>query len=121
MPRVGPPRYVNSPPGRVAPMTVGGTDLGPPIKPQDILIKLRVIEDLSDPEIVECFMLALGQAEALAVIYPELTSAEIDAAIEAAAAVTPSRIKAWRTRNREMTWLELRMMLTGLRELVRGV
>lgn len=94
-------------------MRVGARNLGPPLTPQDILIWLRLLLQLDDDEILEAY--AATGAEKLALAWSELSSEEIDAMMAEAAQVTRSRLTAWRRRHREMTWLELRALLVGLR------
>lgn len=112
----GDPRYGARSAERQAAMVVDGRDLGPPLKPQDLLVWLRRLHVLDDREVTEA--MRLGAASDLAAIYPELTDAELGDAVEAGEAVTPSRVVAWRKRHREMTWLELRVLLAGLRTLL---
>lgn len=110
------PRYPKRSPERQARMvTPAGVDLGPVLKPADIYIRLRQTLHLDDDELLEAFRRG-GERLAGRAQFPELTEAEEDAAIAAAAAVTRSRLDAWRRRGREMTWLELRALLIGLRE-----
>lgn len=115
MPRTddGAVRYPKRSPQRQPDMIVAGRNLGPALKPQDVFIWLKLLLELEPDEILEAF--ARADAGRLAQAYPELTDLEIGAMISGAAEVTPSRIDAWRRRNREMTWLELRTLLAGLR------
>lgn len=115
MPRTGHGgrRYVKRLPERLPDMIVRGQNLGPALKPQDICIWLRVLLVLDDAELLEAFAAALDADPDET--FPELRQAEIDTLIAAASDVSRSRIDAWRRRNREMTWLELRALLLGLR------
>lgn len=106
-------RYAKRLPERLPDMIVRGQNLGPALKPQDIYIWLRVLLVLDDAELLEAFAASLTADPNKT--YPELHAAEIDAMLAAASEVSRSRLDAWRRRNREMTWLELRALLLGLR------
>lgn len=98
-------------------ISADGVDLGPPMLPQDVFLALRVSLALEDDEILDAFELGAARVErdpdrSLR----ELSTADRQAAIDAARQVTRSRLQAWRKRARHMTWLELRILFVGLRE-----
>lgn len=109
-------RYAARSAERLPAMVVDGQDLGAPLKPQDLLVWLRQLHMLDDREVAEA--MHLGAAADLARAYPGLTDDELGEAVAAGAAATASRAVAWRRRAREMTWLELRVLLVGVRELL---
>lgn len=94
-------------------MVVRGQNLGPALKPQDVFVWLKLLMGLDDEDVLAAFAAVPGTDPART--YPELTEAEIAAMLIANTQVTRSRITAWRKRNREMTWLELRALFLGLR------
>ncbi len=110
-------RYARHSPERLDGMVLRGADLGPPLKPQDMLIWLRLLMQLDDQEILDAFAAVLAADPAAT--FPELLAGEVDELLAASAEVTRSRVDAWRRRNREMTWLELRALLLGLRQTTR--
>lgn len=104
-------------------MVVDGQDLGAAMLPNDVLIELRHAASLDHDEIIQALHAAADRVEQDMAETPVsgmpvlgvLTVAERTAAVEAARAVTRSRVDAWRRRHRQMTWGELRMLLLGLR------
>ena len=91
-----------------------GTDLGPAIKPQDLLVWVRQMLELEDREIAEA--IARAAARDPSEIWPELSEEDQAQILVAAHEVTTSRVVAWRKRNREMSWHDMRALLVGLRE-----
>lgn len=114
----GRPRYPKHRPTPGPPMVVDGKDLGPALLPQDIYIWQRHVMALDDAEILAAFAVAVdrlrddGQPTPFAELHPD----DLREMIAQAKAVTRSRLEAWRRRNRQMTWLELRALYVGLRE-----
>lgn len=99
---------------------VDGVDLGPSMRPQDIYILLRHTFELEDDEMLDAFAAAADRVEADLSgdgerAMAELTDAQRERAMAEAREVSRSRLDAWRRRGREMSWLELRMLLLGLR------
>ena len=100
-------------------MVVDGKDLGPAMLPQDIYIWQRHVMALDDAEILAAFAVAVDhlQDESQPTPFAELHPDDLRDMIAQAKAVTRSRLEAWRRRNRQMTWLELRALYVGLREM----
>lgn len=102
-----------------------GRPLGRAMWPHEVYNMVRHALELSTPEQIETMQ--LGAAKVLRDMQQQPTSgrvalAELDepsrrAAVETALEVTPSRVQAWKTRNRQMTWPELRVWLVGLKEM----
>lgn len=99
---------------------VDGKDLGPAMRPQDIFLWLRQLLCLEPAEVVEAMRLGAAALEARPEIASELAPGDRELAVRQALEATPSRVDAWRRRAREMTWLELRVLLAGLREVEMG-
>lgn len=106
---------------------VGGKDLGQPMRPSDIYIRLRRLLHLDDDELLAAFAAGVGcverdlgpdPARPDAPALMELEPAERVAAAAEAREITRSRLDAWRKRHREMTWRELRVLFAGLLETV---
>jgi hypothetical protein len=110
----GQDRYVKRGRSPLPRTIIDGVDLGPGIKPQDLMAWLRRLLEMEDREIAEA--VAAAAACDPSEIWPELAEEDQSAILIAAHEVTTSRVKAWRTRNREMSWHDLRALLVGLRE-----
>lgn len=108
----GKPRYPHRPPSVMA---GEAGHLGPAMRPQDIFVLIRRASDLRDDhEVVEVLRLGAAAIHDQPSLVPDLSDADRDTAITQAGDATPSRVMAWRKRAREMTWLELRVLLIGL-------
>jgi hypothetical protein len=124
MPRTGHggARYSKRAPTIQPHMVIDGVDLGAAMTPADVLIDLRVAAEMDDADIVDAMLSGADRVEAdLARGEDEpqvLRVLSVDdrmAAIAEVRGVTASRVMAWRKRNRQMTWAELRVLLVGLR------
>lgn len=116
-------RYPKQAVGTRPRMVLDGQDLGPAMSPSDVYVDLRHLLDLDDDEIIEAFRLgaaALVEAERGPGSALVMGIEDEAGAIEAALAVTRSRVTGWRRRARQMTWPELRVLLLGLRALIMG-
>lgn len=115
----GEDRYPTRRARALPPMVVDGADLGPAMAPQDLFVHLRQLLDLEDQEILDALQAGAGRMEADPEgTLVELSDADHALAIEQARAVTRSRVTAWRRRARHMTWLELRVLLLGLKDVL---
>lgn len=113
----GEPRYPRRKPDRLSTTTLDGVRLGPTLAPQETFIWVRRILRADDRELKEAFGLVAGMTdEEIAAAWPEITPGERREMRTASAEVGAGRLQAWRTRNRQMTWLELRALLLGLTE-----
>lgn len=116
----GAARYPHRRPQALPRMSVGGVDLGPAMRPQDVFAALRRILALREPaEVVEIMRLGAQELRDAPQRAVELDDTDRALAIEQAESVTSSRVDAWRRRAREMTWLELRVLLIGLAAIER--
>jgi hypothetical protein len=99
-------------------MTIDGVDLGPSMTPQDVLIWLRIGCGLDDADVLPALRAGADRLEQTGdlLAMAELSDADRAAAVRQARDATNSRLVAWRRRNRQMTWLELRALFVGLRE-----
>ena len=113
-------RYQHQAPEALPATIVGGADLGPAMRPRDVMARLRHALVLDDREVVDLIRLGAARLAGDPQAMPELDDAEREALLVQAAEVTPSRVIAWRRRSREMTWHELRALLLGLIEDMRS-
>ncbi|MEW5425089.1 hypothetical protein [Amorphus sp. 3PC139-8] len=109
-------RYRKRGPRALPPMVVDGRDLGPAMTPGDVMIWLRQILELDEVAIVAAMYAGAARLAEDPECLPDLDPSEIARTLEEAREVSRSRVDAWRKRARHMTWLELRVLLIGLRE-----
>lgn len=119
----GDDRYPMRPQAMRPRMIHDGIDLGTAMTPCDVYIELRALLFLEDDELIEAFRIGAAdimEADAGPGSALVLHVGNRDAVCHAALAVTRSRLVAWRRRAREMTWPELRVLMLGLRSVVRN-
>ena len=123
----GDPRYPKRPASAGERMIIDGIDLGPSMPPQEIYILLRRLMDLDNDEIITAFRIGRDRVardmgpnpvDAAVPALGYLSKADRDIALSQTADVSRSRLVAWRKRARDMTWLELRILLLGLHSVV---
>lgn len=85
-----------------------------PPRPHEIVIALRWLGDLQ-PDDIEAAMHAAATAD-LSRRWPDLTDDEQRTLRAQAAAFTKSRLRAWKSGARSVSWLEVRALITGLME-----
>lgn len=102
-------------------MSINGADIGPAMTPQDVFVHIRRLLDLDDEEILDALQVGAGRMEGdRENTLVDLSDVDHALAIQQARTVTRARITAWRRRARHMTWLELRVLLLGLTDVVLG-